>query len=94
MFNVSSTRRLDLADPRVRGELQVWVPERFLRAAEAVQSSGLVQQQQQQQPEGEGEGEGEGEAALLMRDRDPPTLYVGSDVDVCRVCHVDSVGDS
>jgi hypothetical protein len=74
VFNTTSTRRPNLANPRVRGRLQAWVPERFLQAAEVVQSSMPQQPHEAVSP-------------------DPPTLYVGGGVDVCRVCHVDSVSE-
>lgn len=42
-FNLTSTRRPDLGDARVRQRLAGWVPERFLKAAEAVQRAGFLQ---------------------------------------------------
>lgn len=43
VFNLSSTRRPNLRDARVRQRLTAWVPERFLRAAEEVQGAGFLE---------------------------------------------------
>lgn len=78
VFNLSSTRRPDLRDARVREQLGTWVPERFLAVAEAVQE-GLM------------DGRDGGGARGDDDDDNIPTLYVAGDVDACRACNVDRV---